>query len=161
MGRASQNSKEKRHDLILKLIADNEVRTQTELSELVNAAGFNATQATISRDIKKLRLIKTADTDSTYKYIIGTDEEIWGESRKYISVLIQVVIKVAQAQNFAIVNTLPGTANAAAAAIDSLKWDEVLGSLAGDDTIFIAFASPEKALLFCTRIEGLINEYRQ
>lgn len=126
--------KNKRHEKILELIENKNIETQEELARLLNEAGFLVTQATVSRDIKKLGLVKTKGVGSHQKYTIKSGLST-KESDKYVRVLQDAITSMDDAQNILVIKTVPGMAMAAAAALDSLKIPEIIGSIAGDDTI--------------------------
>ncbi|MBQ8683963.1 MAG: arginine repressor [Clostridia bacterium] len=134
--------KTRRHAKILEIIGSHNVETQEELQALLRQAGYQVTQATVSRDIKELRLIKTPGTGGGYRYTIakGGSEPI---SAKFHSIFSGSVMRVQYAQNIVVVHCLPGMAQAACAAMDSLHWDQVIGTLAGDDT-FICIVTSER-----------------
>lgn len=129
--------KASRHNVILELIQKYDIETQGELAEKLRENGFNVTQATVSRDIKELRLIKVLSDAGTYKYATVDTTEA-GLQERFIRIFSQSVVNIAYAGNLIIIKTIPGTANAAAEAIDSVKWREIVGTLAGDNTIFVA-----------------------
>ena len=116
--------KTKRHAMILKLIASEEIDTQEELARLLSAQGFTVTQATVSRDIKELRLIKVLTGD--------------GLQERFIRLFSNCVVSITSSGNLIVLKTMAGSAAVAAEAIDSLKWPEIAGSIAGDNTIFVA-----------------------
>ena len=126
--------KNKRHEKIIELIENYSIETQEELARLLNDAGFLVTQATVSRDIKKLDLIKVKTKGSHQKYIqnAGPYEE---RDDKFTRVLKDAVTGMEDAQNIVVIKTVSGMAMAVAAALDSLKIPEIIGSIAGDDTI--------------------------
>lgn len=134
--------KTRRHAKILEIINSHSVETQEELQDLLREAGYQVTQATVSRDIKELRLIKTPGQGGGYRYTTakGGTEHI---SAKFHSIFASSVIRVQYAQNIVVVQCLPGMAQGACAAMDSLHWDQVIGTLAGDDT-FICIATGER-----------------
>ncbi len=134
--------KTRRHAKILEIINNNSVETQEELQSLLRDAGYNVTQATVSRDIKELRLIKTPDAAGGYHYSTarGGGEPI---SARFHSIFADSVVNVQYAQNIVVVHCLTGMAQAACAAMDSLHWKQVIGTLAGDDT-FICVATSER-----------------
>jgi len=137
-----------RQAAIVDIIGRHEVKTQEELSGRLRDVGFNTTQATISRDIKELRLIKVASLGGGYKYStpdLGSDSVHMPRLR---NIFRECVIKVDRAQNFVVVRTLVGMGNAAGAAIDAMKISDIVGTLAGDDTIFIALRDVEDAEKF-------------
>ncbi len=125
-----------RHAKIHELINQHEVETQDELVRLLEKEGFSVTQATISRDIKQLRLIKVLSSNGTYKYsTIKEQSEIITE--KFIKIFKDSLLNIDHAENIVVVKTLPGAAQAAGAALDSMNRDEIVGTLAGDDTVFL------------------------
>ena len=132
----------RRHAKILEIINSNHVETQEELQAHLRQAGYQVTQATVSRDIKELRLIKTPGQGGGYRYTTakGGSEHI---SAKFHSIFSGSVVRVQYAQNIVVVHCLPGMAQAACAAMDSLHWDQVIGTLAGDDT-FICIVTGER-----------------
>ncbi|HHY23492.1 MAG TPA: arginine repressor [Clostridiaceae bacterium] len=125
-----------RHAKILELIDQYSIETQDELAEKLKQEGMDVTQATISRDIKELRLVKvlTEDGKSKYASITQSDGDI---SNKLLRVFTEAFVSGDYANNIIIVKTLPGMAQAAASAIDSLKWYEIVGTIGGDDTVLI------------------------
>lgn len=126
--------KNDRHIKILELIENYNIETQEELAKMLNDAGFLVTQATVSRDIKKLGLVKTKGSESHQKYTVKSGLSS-RESDKYVRVLQDAITGMEDAQNILVIKTVPGMAMAAAAALDSLKIPEIIGSIAGDDTI--------------------------
>ncbi len=129
-----------RHAKIHELINDYEIETQDELVKLLKKEGFVVTQATISRDIKQLRLIKVLSSKGRYKYsTIKEQNEVITE--KFIKIFKDSLIKIDHSDNIVVVKTLPGAAQAAGAALDSMSRDEIVGTLAGDDTVFLAVRS--------------------
>lgn len=121
---------------ILELIERYVIETQEELAEKLKEVGMDVTQATVSRDIKELRLIKVMTEDGRYKYAPFSQTENM-LSNKLLTVFSESFVSCDYANNIVIVKTLPGMAQAAASAVDSLKWTEILGTIAGDDTIMI------------------------
>jgi len=133
-----------RHTAILELIEEFDIETQEELANALKAKGYNITQATVSRDIKELRLIKVLTKDGKYKYAtIKQQEEI--VSDRSLKLFKDSVLGLDTAGNFIVVKTLVGAANAAAVAIDGLNVKEVVGTIAGDDTIFMLCKTNEDA----------------
>lgn len=128
--------------MIIEIIRNNIIETQEELSEQLKKQGINATQATISRDIKELHLIKVLDKDNRYRYAVikGSDTEILSKLKNIFS---ESVVEINRALNIIVIKTLSGMAQAAAAAIDAMNFDEIVGCIAGDDTI-MAVAKDEK-----------------
>ena len=130
--------KSRRHDKILELISEYNIDTQEELQDRLNKEGFCVTQATVSRDIKELRLIKTLGADGSYRYT--TNGEKGGEadlSFKFHAIFSEAVNRVDYAQNLVVVKCYTGMANAACAALDSIHWQGLIGTIAGDDTILL------------------------
>jgi transcriptional regulator of arginine metabolism len=126
-----------RHAMILELIEQFDIETQDELADYLQKRHFSVTQATVSRDIKELRLIKALSAKGTYKYAT-VDKTESGLQERFIRIFSQSVISITSASNIIVIKTITGTANAAAEAVDSMKWNEIAGSIAGDNTIFIA-----------------------
>ena len=129
--------KTKRHAMILKLIASEDIDTQEELARFLSAQGFTVTQATVSRDIKELRLIKVLTGDGHYKYATVEKAETDLQER-FIRLFSNCVVSITSSGNLIVLKTMAGSAAVAAEAIDSLKWPEIAGSIAGDNTIFVA-----------------------
>jgi transcriptional regulator of arginine metabolism len=125
-----------RHAKILEIIDRYEIETQEELAEKLREHGMEVTQATVSRDIKELRLVKVMNIDGKYKYssVVHSDNVT---SNKLLKVFSESYVHSDYANNIVVVKTLPGMAQAAASALDSLKLNEILGTIAGDDTIMI------------------------
>lgn len=136
--------KTRRHAKILEIINTNSVETQEDLQALLSQAGYHVTQATVSRDIKELRLIKTPSQHGGYHYTTAKSgaEHI---SAKFHSIFASSVVSVRYAQNIVVVQCLPGMAQAACAAMDSLHWDQVIGTLAGDDTFICVVTNQQDA----------------
>lgn len=129
--------KPKRHAMILKLIAAENIETQEELATLLSAQGFSVTQATVSRDIKELRLIKVLTGEGKYKY--ATVEKAESDlQERFIRLFGNCVVSITSAGNLIVIKTMAGSAAVAAEAIDSMKWPEIAGSIAGDNTVFVA-----------------------
>jgi len=137
-------SKSERQSRLLRLIREKEISTQEDLVSGLNAAGLEVTQATISRDIKELGIIKVTISNGAQKYV---PMERSGEvvSGRLMKVFAEAVIQVDQAMNLVIIKSLPGMAQGCASALDSMRLQEVAGSIAGDDTIFIAARTIEQA----------------
>ncbi len=129
--------KQGRHSAILEIIENHDVETQEQLSEILGDMGFEVTQATISRDIKELKLVKVQGEGGAYKYAVAGKSQL-GKLDVFKRVFRETVVSVEQAASLVIVRTISGSANAAAETIDELDMPEVAGSLAGDNTIFIA-----------------------
>ncbi|MBO4456457.1 MAG: arginine repressor [Butyrivibrio sp.] len=145
--------KKNRLDKIIEVIATNEVETQDQLVALLNKEGYKVTQATVSRDIRKLKLTKQVNADGVSKYVYSTVSPELMQS-KYVSVLKAGFVSMDVAQNLLVIKTVSGMAMALATAIDSLEFKEIVGCIAGDDTIMIAIKSNEEA-------EKVMNQLRK
>ena len=148
--------KNSRHTRILEIINDHVIETQDDLIEKLKESGYIVTQATISRDIKQLGLIKTATKDGGYKYTSSKNENS-GNENKLKNIMRETAVNAQNAQNIVVVKTFPGMANAAAAALDALAEEAIVGSIAGDDTIFIVVHSNEEASEFTNYIREIIG----
>ena len=147
--------KTKRHNIIVELIKTKEVGTQEELLELLKESGYDVTQATISRDIRELNLIKV-NVGNRQKYaIIQKDENV---SDKYVRVLKEGFISVLPSGNLIVLKTVTGMAMAVATAIDALEVNEIVGCIAGDDTIFIAVSENSSTAVVMNKLKKLIKE---
>lgn len=140
----SRMNKGKRHIKIREIIANNDIDTQEELVEHLQKAGVNVTQATVSRDIKELHLVKVPLPDGRYKYSLPADQR-FNPLQKLKRSLIDSFVSIDSANNLIVMKTLPGNANAVGALIDNLDWDEILGTICGDDTILIICRTKKEA----------------
>ena len=129
-------TKKQRLSLILNLIENEEISTQEELTERILACGYDASQATISRDINELNLIKTAGEIKKFKYV-KAEVQTKNLSPQMLGLLKQIITSVDYANNLVVIKTLAGNANSAGIAIDEMRFPEVLGTVAGDDTLLI------------------------
>ncbi|MBR3833612.1 MAG: arginine repressor [Lachnospiraceae bacterium] len=129
--------KQKRQEAIINLINNNSIETQEELLALLEEAGFNTTQATVSRDIRELNVTKITYDGNKHKYVVGRISDTAG-AKSYKHLLGNCIISMDYAENIVVVKTVAGMAMAVAAAIDGLAIDDIVGSIAGDDTIFLA-----------------------
>ena len=136
--------KSERHAMILNLIETTNVETQEELADMLKQRGICVTQATVSRDIKELRLIKVLAENGGYKYATVDTAEA-GMKERFVRIFGDSVVGINTSANLVIVKTLSGSANAAAEAVDSMHWNDIVGTMAGDNTIFSA-ARDEKAV---------------
>lgn len=146
-----------RHSKILDIINSKEIETQEELAYELKKIGMNVTQATVSRDIKELKLIKVLTKDGRYKYasMKQVDNII---SNKLLNIFAQTVVTVDNVQNFIVVKTLSGSAPAAAEAIDSLNFDGIVGTIAGDNTIFILMRTTKLCEEITSKLKKMLNE---
>jgi len=147
--------KSKRHSKILELINTFEIDTQEELLKKLNENGFRVTQATVSRDIRELRLIKVQSAAGGYKYSINSTKESVDMSFKFHAVFSESVNVIDYAENIVVIKCYVGMANAACAALDSIKWKGVVGTLAGDDTIFCVMRDKQGAADFTEQLNKL------
>jgi transcriptional regulator of arginine metabolism len=147
--------KEKRHAKILELIAEFEIDTQEELLRRLNQNGFTVTQATVSRDIRELRLVKMQYADGC-KYAVNGNKDSMDMSFKFHAVFSEAVNSVDYAENIVVIHCYVGMANAACAALDSIQWKGVVGTLAGDDTIFCVMRDKVNAMDFMGQLKKLI-----
>ena len=144
------------HSLILEIIEQKDIETQEELAEELKRRGVKVTQATVSRDIKELRLLKVLSANGVYKYATA-DKAEHGLSDRLIRMLTDSVLSISSANNLIVIKTLSGSANVAAEALDSLHWPEVLGTLAGDNTILMIIRSNEEAPVIISRVQELMK----
>lgn len=146
----------KRQTKIIELITKNDVETQEELAELLNAAGYNVTQATISRDIRELKLTKVSSEKGKQKYIVLQKQEA-GLSEKFVRVLRDGFVSMDRAQNIMVIKTVSGMAMAVAAALDALHINGIVGCIAGDDTIMCAIRSVEDTIEVMEKVNKLVS----
>ena len=133
-----------RHSKILEILENNDIETQEDLTNALKKSGINVTQATVSRDIRHMKLVKVMIKNGRYKYAsFDTESELLDE--KLVKIFKEAVINVDYAMNMVCLHTITGMAMAAAVTIDALKLNEILGSVAGDDTLFILTRSEESA----------------
>ena len=130
-----------RQNVILEIIKDEEIETQQQLKDALAARGVKSTQATLSRDIKDLRLVKELGASGKYRYVSASKTETDNSSSKLKKILRESIQSYDTAQNLLIIRTIPGLASAACAAIDDMEIPNLVGTLAGDDTAFLAFKS--------------------
>ncbi|HEY8341882.1 MAG TPA: transcriptional regulator ArgR [Calditerricola sp.] len=136
-------NKAQRHLKIREIISQYDIETQDELVDKLREAGFHVTQATVSRDIKELHLVKVPTPDGRYKYSLPVDLRT-NPQQKLKRMLVDSFVSIDHAENLIVLKTLPGNAQAVAALIDSLDWPEIMGTIAGDDTILIICKEKEK-----------------
>ena len=141
---------------ILDIIEKQEIETQEELASALNARGIRVTQATVSRDIKELRVLKVLTPSGKYKYATG-DQADNNLTDRFIRMLAESLLSVSSANNLIVVKTLSGSANVAAEALDSMHWPEVLGTLAGDNTVLMIIRSNEETITVTSRIREMMK----
>ena len=147
--------KGKRQEAILELVKKYEIETQEELAEKLNKNGFAVTQATISRDIRELKLTKI-QRGAKQVYAALTENK-YSNSNIYIDILKHSFVSMDMAQNILVVKTASGTAMALATALDSLHWDEIVGTIAGDDTVMCAIRTVEDTKKLMKRLEAILE----
>ena len=145
-----------RQAMILEIIEKNVVETQEDLTELLKKGGYPVTQATVSRDIKELQLVKVSDENGVLRYSVMKEADLALQG-KMLSVYTHAFLSADYANNIVIVKTLSGMGPAVAAAIDSLRFDEVLGSIAGDDTIMLVCRTEKYAEDIVQVLIGLVE----
>ncbi len=145
-----------RHSKIIELINAYPIGTQEELADYLNKEGFKVTQATVSRDIRNLKLTKVPGEDGKQRYALRREEESQ-YSERYIRVLREGFISMDMAQNILVIKTVSGMAMAVAAAVDALKWNEVVGCIAGDDTVMCAIRTTEDTVKVMDKIGKIVG----
>jgi transcriptional regulator of arginine metabolism len=129
--------KTRRQKKIQELVTNETIRTQEELAQRLLEEGFNVTQATISRDIKEMGLIKISGLDDEYRYALQGENSPVSYQERLKRVLKEVVLSIDYSENIVVIKTIPGNAHALASLLDNAGWKEVIGTVAGDDTIFL------------------------
>ena len=148
--------KAQRQAKIMEIISNRNVETQEQLLAELQSAGFHSTQATISRDIKELRIVKELTSFGTYRYTVSNNEVTSTFSGRLNMIFRECITSFDYAQNIIVIHTLPGLASAAASAIDAMSMSVVLGTLAGDDTVFVVMHDNNAAAAFCGEIKSLL-----
>ena len=146
-----------RQSRLLEIIEKHEIETQEELSERLRVLGYQTTQATISRDIKELRLCKVLTQRGTYKYAVSAGESDTVFLTRLRTIFRESVTSCDCAQNIVVIKTLPGLASAACSALDTMKIQHLVGTLAGDDTAFLLLRDNNAALEFQKSIEKMMD----
>jgi len=146
-----------RQNEIIRLINEAEIETQEELSDCLSSKGYLVTQATISRDIRELKLVKVIGKSGKYKYTLPRHDEN-SLSVKYRGLLMETIVKLDSANNIVVVKTCSGMAQGTAAAIDAMGRDDVVGSVAGDDTIIIVMRTNDAASSLIAEIQEIIEK---
>jgi transcriptional regulator of arginine metabolism len=148
-------TKGQRHIKIREIITNKEIETQDELVDELKRAGFNVTQATVSRDIKELHLVKVPLMDGRYKYSLPADQR-FNPLQKLKRNLMDAFVRIDSAGNLIVMKTLPGNAMAIGALIDHLDWEEILGTICGDDTCLIICRTPEQSDVISNRFLDML-----
>lgn len=149
--------KSQRQAKILEIISTKNVETQEQLLDALQQEGFRGTQATISRDIKELRIVKELTNLGTYRYSVAVSEIDSNFTNRLNTIFKECVVSIDYAQNIIVIRTLPGLASAAGSAIDAMNMNSIVGTLAGDDTVMVVMRDNHAAALFCGEIKCLIN----
>ena len=148
--------KAKRQALIREIVEAQSIQTQEELAEALRAHGLVVTQATVSRDIREMHLLKVLAEDGSYRYATMEKSDT-GMNERLIRMLSESVVEMNSAGNLIVIHTLPGSAHVAAEAIDSLKWPETIGTIAGDNTILVVVRSNDEVETVMKRFHGIIK----
>ncbi|MBR4864983.1 MAG: arginine repressor [Oscillospiraceae bacterium] len=149
--------KSQRQAKILEIISKQNVETQEQLLTLLQEEGFRGTQATISRDIKELRIVKELTGVGSYRYAVSSNELTGTFSSRLNTIFRECIVSLDYAQNIVVLHTLPGLASAAGSAVDTMNFSSVLGTLAGDDTVMIVMRDTAAAAAFCSEVKSLIS----
>lgn len=145
-----------RHSKILELISENDVETQDDLLQLLNQNKFSVTQATISRDIKELKLVKTPAGNGKYKYTVSSKNSVNEITNNFNAIFKNTIVSVDFANNMIVLKTLNGMAQGVCAAIDNMELDGIVGTIAGDDTIFIVARNNNKAVTLAAELKKIM-----
>lgn len=145
-----------RHEKIKQIIESQVIETQDDLAKALKNSGIDVTQATVSRDIKELMLIKIPNTSGSYRYAFPKDQGVYLSQGRLERTFQDSIVSMVASENLLVVRTLPGTAQAVAYGIDYLKWPEVLGTVAGDDTIFICVDKREHTEVVTAKLSAHI-----
>lgn len=146
-----------RHAKIVELINKYQIETQDELAKYLNEAGFKVTQATVSRDIRDLKLTKVPAENGRQKYAVLQSAQN-GMTEKYVRILRDGFSSMDMAQNILVLKTVSGMAMAVAAALDAMNWNEIVGCIAGDDTIMCAVRTVDDTILLMEKIKKLLEQ---
>ena len=149
--------KNARQTAILSIIEHEDIDTQEKLADRLRAMGISVTQATVSRDIKELRLLKVLAGNGAYKYATS-DQAEHGVSNRLVRMFVDSVISMNYAENLIVIRTLSGSASTAGEAIDSMRWPEILGTISGDNTIFVAVRSAEETPVVVEKLQEILNQ---
>ena len=148
--------KNARQTAILSIIEHNDVETQEELAGKLRDMGIVVTQATVSRDIKELRLLKVLTPSGNYKYATA-DKAEHGVSERFVRIFIDSVLSINASGNIIVIRTLSGSANAAGEAIDNMRWPEILGTISGDNTLFVVVRSEGEVASVVERFRDILK----
>ena len=145
-----------RQAMILEIIAQENIETQEQLLTRLQARGLRCTQATISRDIKQLHLVKEPAGQGVYKYAVSGNRMTLNVAAKLRTIFRECIVSIDYAQNIVVVKTMPGLANGACSALDNMDMNDIVGSLAGDDTALLVMRNTEAAELLCQEIKDML-----
>lgn len=145
-----------RQEKIIEIIGKRNIETQNQLMSALQAEGIKSTQATLSRDIRDLHLVKELTGDGSYRYVLGARDGVSDFDQRLKKIFRESIVDYAVAQNIIVIKTLPGLANAACSALDNMEIFNLVGSIAGDDTAFLAMKDNASAEHFCREIESLL-----
>ena len=148
--------KNDRQAMILEIIGQENIETQEQLLTRLQARGFRCTQATISRDIKQLHLIKEPVGQGVYKYAVSGNRAMLNVAAKLRTIFRECIVSIDYAKNIVVVKTMPGLANGACSALDNMDMNDIVGSLAGDDTALLVMRNTEAAELLCQEIKDML-----
>ena len=148
--------KNDRQAMILEIIGQENIETQEQLLTRLQARGFRCTQATISRDIKQLHLVKEPAGQGVYKYAVSGNRTTLNVAAKLRTIFRECIVSIDYAQNIVVVKTMPGLANGACSALDNMDMNDIVGSLAGDDTALLVMRNAEAAELLCQEIKDML-----
>lgn len=148
--------KNDRQAMILEIIGRENIETQEQLLTRLQARGFRCTQATISRDIKQLHLMKEPMGQGVYKYAVSGNRTTLNVAAKLRTIFRECIVSIDYAQNIVVVKTMPGLANGACSALDNMDMNDIVGSLAGDDTALLVMRNTEAAELLCQEIKDML-----
>ena len=148
--------KSERHEKILELITKEVISTQSDLTRRLNECGYNVTQATASRDLQELRVMKVLLSDGTYKYAPSKEKDI-SIGDKLENILQHCLTGADWAQNIVVLKTMSGAAQAVGYALDSFVWEEILGTICGDDTVMVVVRNEKGAKQFCSKLSKYIQ----
>ncbi len=144
-----------RQNAILEIISEKDIETQNQLMQELAARGVKSTQATLSRDIKDMRLVKELGPSGNYRYVVAAKTETTDLDMRLKKILRESLVSYDVAQNLLVIRTLPGLASAACSAFDSMEIENLVGTLAGDDTAFLAMRDKESAVKLYHEIETI------
>ena len=148
--------KDDRQSKILEIISQENIETQEQLLARLRERGIRCTQATISRDIKQLHLIKEPVGQGVYKYAVSGNRTKLNVAEKLRTIFRECIISIDSAGNIVVIKTMPGLANGACSALDNMEMNDIVGSLAGDDTAFLVMRTTESAELLCQEIKDML-----